>query len=56
MASEPEYASGAPAPETGTYELLQISGSSVGVHTHVEAGSALPPAPRAWTWRLVRER
>jgi hypothetical protein len=54
MTSEPEYAPGDPAPETGTYELLRVVGAPAGPRVHAVAGTALPDAPRAWTWRLVR--
>jgi hypothetical protein len=55
MASEPEYTPGDPAPETGTYELLRVVGAPAGLRMHAVAGTPLPPAPRAWTWRVVRE-
>ena len=42
-------------PETGIYELLTIMGSPSGTREHIEAGTPLPPAPRGWTWRLVRQ-
>ena len=54
MASEPEYAPGESAPETGMYELLRIMGSPTETRVHVEAGKALPPAPFGWAWRLMR--
>jgi hypothetical protein len=42
-------------PETGIYELLTMMGSPAGTREHIESGAPLPPAPRGWTWRLVRQ-
>jgi hypothetical protein len=52
---DPDYAPGEAAPETGIYELLTIMGSPSGTREHIEAGTPLPPAPRGWTRRLVRQ-
>jgi hypothetical protein len=54
--SEREYSPGDLAPETGTYELLSVVGTPIGICEDFRAGMALPPAPRAFTWRLRRER
>ena len=57
MPIDPDYgvAGVEAAPETGLYELLTMMGSPSGTREHIEAGAPLPPTPRGWTWRLVRQ-
>lgn len=42
---------GAPAPESGLYEELNIFGTPTGRTAALDAGQTLPPSPRCFTWR-----
>ena len=51
-----EYSPGARVPAAGPYEELNVLGASTGKVIVVQQGDALPPAPRGFTWRPLRQR
>jgi hypothetical protein len=40
---------------TGTYEQLNVFGPPTGIVVDVRRGETLPPAPRRYTWRYIRD-
>lgn len=56
MRLAPEVPSGASAPQSGTYELLNVMGTPDGMRVELQKGEASPPAPFGWTWRLVTDK
>ena len=52
----PEYAPGVRAPASGTYEQLNVLGSSTGLRVAITQGETLPAAPRGFTWIMVETR
>jgi hypothetical protein len=55
MARRPEHAPGEAAPETGTYEQLNVFGRSTGIRVPLTRGHPLPNAPVGHIWRLIVE-
>jgi hypothetical protein len=55
MPDEDEHQPGDRAPATAHYEELNVFGSPTGTVVHVHAGNKLPPAPRNFTWKRVRQ-
>lgn len=55
MPLEAEYRPGASAPQSGTYELLNVAGTPTDTRVRLQAAEALPPAPFRWNWRLMIE-
>jgi hypothetical protein len=55
MSDEEEHQPGDPAPATAHYEELNLFGSSTGAVAYVREGDRLPPAPRSFTWRRIRQ-
>lgn len=51
-----EHSPGLPAPQDATYEQLNVLGSPTGVRVTVTRGELLPPAPRGFTWVILRPR
>ena len=51
----PDYPAGTPAPESGSYEQLNIFGRATGHRVTVEQGMPLPPLPRGFAWRQARD-
>ena len=47
------YAPGSAAPESGTYEQLDVFRIPTGITEHVIRGERLPLAPRGYTWRKM---
>ena len=45
------YAPGSEAPESGTYEQLDVFRIPTGISEHVIRGERLPLAPQGYTWR-----
>lgn len=48
-----DLASGAPAPVSGTYELLSVLGSVTGTRVVRRQGERMPHGPIGWMWRYV---
>jgi hypothetical protein len=52
-ANTPDYRGGTPAPESGTYEQLNVFARPTGHRVAVRKGEPLPPLPRGFSWRRV---
>jgi hypothetical protein len=48
-----EYQPGEPAPSAGSYELINVAGSPVGVQIEMPHGHPFPSAPLGQFWRAV---
>jgi hypothetical protein len=55
LARPPECAGGTQAPESGSYEQLNVFGRAIGHRVAVQQGKKLPDLPRGFAWRLVPE-
>lgn len=49
----PDHMGGTPAPESGTYEQLNVFARPTGRRVTVRKGEMLPPLPRGFSWRRV---
>jgi len=57
MDTQTALTTGDRAPVTGTYELLNPAGViPTGVRVPVFQGTAFPPVPPGWLWRLAGTR
>ena len=48
-----KYVPGSEAPETGTYEQLDVFRIPTGITEHIIGGERLPLAPQGYTWRKM---
>jgi hypothetical protein len=50
-----ERPGGTPAPESGSYEQLNVFGRATGHRVTARQGETLPDLPRGFSWRLARD-